>query len=268
MRFQSQDVSLESLPHPCNYSQLGSGATMRHNRSTRRRRQRQQQRRQRTKRGPPGCARQGEAAKEVFELDGIEIRELRRDRDDIAAAARVAARALRDNPTHLVMHGDDPQRRFDGLYSLCKGILTVNPAPALAAIQDGAVVGVLNAAPPGRCRPSLLQQLRMAPALFRLRSDVIVRMSRYGTAWGRHDPKERHWHLGPVAVMPGLQGLGIGGHMLDVFCGRLDDTGTLAYLETDTPENVTFYHRHGFETVGEIDVLGVHTWFMSRRVRQ
>ena len=49
--------------------------------------------------------------------------------------------------------------------------------------------------------------------------------------WAKHDPEEPHWHLGPVAVD--------------------------AHLETDRPENVSFYERFGFEIVGEQEVLGV-----------
>ena len=39
---------------------------------------------------------------------------------------------------------------------------------------------------------------------------------------------------------------------------------TVATLETDKPENVTFYRKFGFETVDEITVLGMRTWFMRR----
>jgi predicted N-acetyltransferase YhbS len=86
-------------------------------------------------------------------------------------------------------------------------------------------------------------------------------------AWKRHDPGERHWHLGPLAVDAHLQGEGVGSRMMRVFCAKMDAAGEDAYLETDKPINVRFYERFGFEVVGEEEVLGVPNWFMLRRAR-
>jgi predicted N-acetyltransferase YhbS len=88
---------------------------------------------------------------------------------------------------------------------------------------------------------------------------------RWLDAWQRHDPKERHWHLGPLAVDAHLQGEGVGNRMMRVFCAKMDAAGEDAYLETDKPANVRFYERFDFEVVGEEDVLGVPNWFMLRR---
>jgi hypothetical protein len=44
-------------------------------------------------------------------------------------------------------------------------------------------------------------------------------------------------------------------------------TDPLGYLETDKPENVTFYKRFGFEVVDEHPVLGIKNWFMLRDAR-
>ncbi len=47
--------------------------------------------------------------------------------------------------------------------------------------------------------------------------------------------------------------------------GTVDDAREAAYLETDRPENVSFYERFGFEVTGEQRVIGVANWFMLRR---
>ena len=47
----------------------------------------------------------------------------------------------------------------------------------------------------------------------------------------------------------------------------VDEAGDAAYLETDKEENVGYYERFDFETVGEVDVLGVRNWFMRRSAR-
>jgi ribosomal protein S18 acetylase RimI-like enzyme len=84
-------------------------------------------------------------------------------------------------------------------------------------------------------------------------------------SWSKHDPDERHWHLGPVAVDTHLQGRGIGSKLMLAFCARMDAAGEVSYLETDKALNVRFYERFGFEVMGEEEVLGVPNWFMIRR---
>ncbi len=46
-------------------------------------------------------------------------------------------------------------------------------------------------------------------------------------------------------------------------CRRLGGAGEVGYHQTDKPENVVSYERHGFETVGRADV-GVESRFMRR----
>ena len=76
---------------------------------------------------------------------------------------------------------------------------------------------------------------------------------------------QRHWHLGPLVVDTHLQGMGVGGRLMQVFCAQIDAAREDAYLETDKPENVTFYERFGFEVIGEQKVFGVINYFMLRR---
>jgi ribosomal protein S18 acetylase RimI-like enzyme len=82
-----------------------------------------------------------------------------------------------------------------------------------------------------------------------------------------HDPEERHVHVGPVGVEPGAQGRGIGAAMLRLLCAHLDDAGETGWLETDRPENVVFYRRHGFDVDVEEPLLGFPVWFMGRAPR-
>jgi len=94
---------------------------------------------------------------------------------------------------------------------------------------------------------------------------TLIRVLRWVGEWSSRDPIESHWHLGPVAVSPEVQGRGVGSAMISDFCSRLD-VQALAYLETDKPENVRLYQRFGFTIVAEAEVLGVRNWFMSRRI--
>lgn len=85
--------------------------------------------------------------------------------------------------------------------------------------------------------------------------------------WSKHDPAEAHWHLGPVAVLPEMQGKGVGTAMLEQFCQMAEGEKLSAYLETDKQQNVGFYEKFGFETREEGLVLGVKNWYMTRRAR-
>ena len=82
-----------------------------------------------------------------------------------------------------------------------------------------------------------------------------------------HDLDERHVHVGPVGVEPGAQGRGVGAALLRYLCAHLDADGEVAWLETDKPENVVFYRRHGFDVAVEDVRLGFSIWFMRRAPR-
>ncbi len=93
-------------------------------------------------------------------------------------------------------------------------------------------------------------------------------MLNYLSIWAKHDPKQPHWHLGPLVVLPERQGQGIGSRLLERFCGYVDQHGAAAYLETDKPGNVRLYERFGFSVTGEAPVYGTPTWFMWRPARR
>ena len=45
---------------------------------------------------------------------------------------------------------------------------------------------------------------------------------------------------------------------------RADAAGEPACVDTDTPRNVEFYRRHGFEVTATDEPLGVQMWYMER----
>ena len=198
-------------------------------------------------------------------LDRLEIEAI--GEAEIEEVLDVVSRGMRDNPQHVAAFGEDPEtrrRRFRALMAAAFSASDFSHA-LVARREDGVIVGVCGMLPPGDCRPDLRQGLRLLPALLSIGPRAAGRLVRWMGAWQRHDPKERHWHLGPLAVDAHLQGEGVGSRMMRVFCARMDAAGEDAYLETDKPINVRFYERFGFEVVGEEDVLGVPNWFMLRR---
>jgi len=65
-------------------------------------------------------------------------------------------------------------------------------------------------------------------------------------------PEDPCWHLAFIAVDPAQTGNGYGSKMLEHTLKVCDADDKLAYLESTNPANLTLYHRHGFELVGEI----------------
>ena len=184
---------------------------------------------------------------------------------EVAAAAVVLARGMRDNPNHVAIFGPDPARRVRALERGFAAYFRVVPAQEpLCARLDGVVVGVAGTLPPGRCRLSAAQKLRLIPSMAGLSMREIWRASRVSSAWARRDPDEPHSHLGPVAVDDGIKGRGIGTRLMEAYCRHIDEAHLAAYLETETPRNVRFYERFGFEVVDRADVLGNPNWFMWR----
>ena len=107
----------------------------------------------------------------------------------------------------------------------------------------------------------------MASLLAPLGARRLARVLAWQGVWREHDPEQPHSHFGPLAVDAHLQGRGIGSRLMGEYTRRLDAAGQLGYLETDKPENVVFYERHGFVVTGEAPVLGNPNWFMCREQR-
>jgi len=90
---------------------------------------------------------------------------------------------------------------------------------------------------------------------------------RYEAFWNwvaTHDPTEPAWQLDTVAVVPELQGCGIGRALIEAGLTRARADGTSAFLSTGTQANVAIYGRCGFRVYDEADAPdgGPRVWFM------
>ena len=184
--------------------------------------------------------------------------------DQVSQAVGVTARALRDNPTSIAV-SSDPLVRLEMLYTTFRGMLT--GARVAGVVRGDCVLGVAGADPPGDCVATMLTpEIRLLdePGADATDADRFLHL---GSVLAAHDLIESHWHVGPVGVEPGFQGMGLGGAAMKLLCGEFDEHGRLAWLETDKPENVRFYIGHGFEVVEEIPFLSARNWFMRRDPR-
>lgn len=65
-------------------------------------------------------------------------------------------------------------------------------------------------------------------------------------------PTEPHWYLPMIGVDPAHQGAGTGSALMIEGLKAVDRDGSIAYLESSNPKNVSLYERYGFEVIGEI----------------
>jgi ribosomal protein S18 acetylase RimI-like enzyme len=192
---------------------------------------------------------------EVLWLDGAQ---------QISQAAGVTARAMRDSPNSIAVSAD-PFVRLEMLHSTFGGML--DDARVAGVRRGGCILGVAGAVPPGQCITSMLPaEVRTLEVPSSSATDA-ERFLYSGSIMAQHDPPEPHWHVGPVGVEPGFQGMGLGRAAMRLLCHELDEHHRLAWLETDKPENVRFYINLGFEIVDEVPMLTSRFWFMRREAR-
>jgi hypothetical protein len=195
----------------------------------------------------------------------VAIRELRHT--ELRLAAELTARGMRDNPLNIAAFGLDADRRLARMRRMFRIALpmTFRKGVIIGAFNGAALVGVAASVSSISCQASPIEKVALTPRILAaVGPSGFARLLRWTSAWAARDCMEPHWHLGPVAVDTHLQRSGFGSKLLADYCERLDRAGAAAYLETDKSENVRFYSKFGFRTVGEGAVLGIPNWFMRR----
>ena len=192
---------------------------------------------------------------EVLWLDGGE---------QISQAAGVTARAMRDSPNSMAV-SSDPFVRLEMLYETFGEMLS---DARVAGVRRGTcVLGVAGAVQPGHCIESMLpEEVRTLDEPSSEATDA-QRFLYSGSVMAAHDLPEPHWHVGPVGIEPGFQGMGLGRAAMRLLCGDFDEHHRTAWLETDKPENVRFYSGLGFEVAEEVAMLASRFWFMRREAQ-
>ncbi|MEO7065297.1 MAG: GNAT family N-acetyltransferase [Rhodanobacter sp.] len=187
--------------------------------------------------------------------------------DQLDAATALLAQGMRDNPLHVKVFGADPHRRQQRLQRFLAQLVSYVHANGslLGACLHGELVGVLGMLPPGQCRPTGMETLRMAGAMIMSNPPTTMwRIQRWLSVWARNDLREPHAHIGPLAVAPAWRRCGVGRELMLQGCRHVDTLDVAAWLETDLAINVAFYETLGFAVTRHETVLGVPNWFMRR----
>ncbi|MFI8323764.1 GNAT family N-acetyltransferase [Streptomyces sp. NPDC085529] len=137
----------------------------------------------------------------------------------------------------------------------------------LAAEREGRLVGVLHAAEWPHCQMTLGEKLKSAPVMMRTIGRNMPRALKIMSSRAKHEPREPHWHVGPIAVHPDAQGHGVGTALLRAVLETIDEQRAAAFLQADVDRNAVLYQRFGFEIVSQETILGIDTRFMWRAAR-
>lgn len=184
---------------------------------------------------------------------------------DVDEAANALSRAMVTNPNQTAIwkgEGEGERRRQQALMAMM--LARTQSADLFVAESDGQIIGAMRMVESSSCQMSKRQSLAMLPRILATQRATTPRVLSWLGTWARHDPEERHLHLGPIAVVPEQQGHGVGSDLMGQFLERVGRDGLGSYLETDRPENVGYYECFGFVATGEDQVHGVDNWFMWR----
>jgi GNAT superfamily N-acetyltransferase len=174
------------------------------------------------------------------------------------------AGAFVTNPLHIAAFGPSRVDRNDAFF---RAGLAMMKGPTFVAMDGSRLVGLVHWVRSPQCQLSRMEKLQVMPVMIGAFGIVsAVRVGSWLSSWSAHDPREPHVHLGPIGVLPDAQGRGVGHRLMEHYCGAIDLTGEVGYLETDRPANVRFYERFGFALVNEITVLGVPNFLMRRSI--
>ncbi len=175
---------------------------------------------------------------------------IRATRADTDVLSSVLARAFATNPFVRFILPDDAhyERVGDAFFRLGVAQDLAHGEVYTNADRSGAALWL----PPGSPSPGLVEQLSLGLALLRTVGHRTVAAASALTKFENARPKQPHWYLTILGTDPQAQGSGVGGALLAPILDRCDQTGATAYLESSNPDNVTYYHRFGFEVTSEI----------------
>lgn len=187
---------------------------------------------------------------------------------ELEAACNVISVAFADNPNMAAITGGDTAKAQRAMQMIAKvAKLGRRCSYVLVAEISGQIAGVLNAAEWPHCQMDAAEQQSIAPVMLQALGPAMPRAAELIGTWSKYDPQEPHWHVGPLGILPGFQGRGMGRALLRAFLEKTDQDGIPAYLEAEVDKNVRLYESEGFQVVAQETILGLNNRFMWREQR-
>lgn len=185
---------------------------------------------------------------------------------ELSAVAATVTAAFIDDPVTVWLLPDE-RRRLElaqPLFELYIGAYLRFGETYLTAHGEGAAVW----APPDAAPFDGDQEEQFGAALAELAGPDIERFGQLAELFARHHPDEPLYYCQFLATMPVFQGRGIGSAFLRDMLARADREQMPAYHEATTPRNRALYERHGYITLGELQLpAGPTLWRMWRDPR-
>jgi GNAT superfamily N-acetyltransferase len=175
------------------------------------------------------------------------------------------ANAFVANPLHQRAFG--PGRMDQNRLFFRIGLRHMFTGQSFVALMDGELGGYVHFNAWPNCLPAPEEIPTAIATLLTPLGEAVPQVIRWFTRWSHFDPAEPHVHLGPIGVVPAMQGRGVGTALMDCYVGHLDRENSAGYLETDRAENVEFYKKFGFAVKGQEVLIGTPVWYMWRPAR-
>ncbi len=171
-----------------------------------------------------------------------------------ATTAGILGRAFCTDPLMLWLLGgrSDVERRLTKNFSAF--VSAAGRKPQAQVLRDPQHRAASIWLPPGQWKAGYGDLVRTLPVVMAAFGTRTPRALNILTRVERVHPDEPHWYLEAVGVVPEARGQGIGGPMLQPVLDRCDADGLPAYLESSNPRNISFYERHGFQTMPLFDL--------------
>jgi ribosomal protein S18 acetylase RimI-like enzyme len=186
----------------------------------------------------------------------LDVRRARRS--DIPALARVLGRAFQNDPVMNWLQPDATRRAaaLPGFFGALTRHHHLAGTGVEVAVADGGVAGAALWDPPGKWEVSPREQFAMLPAVIRAFRGRLGEGRALTDQMKAVHPEEPHWYLAVIGSDPAVRGGGYGNALMRSRLDRCDAEGAPAYLESSNIDNVSYYHRFGFEVTGEIAAPG------------
>ncbi len=200
------------------------------------------------------------------------IEPVRLQRAQIGDAGAVLGRAFHTNPGFVWMLADEASRPRKLSWFMGAGT-KVGCKDGEVYTTPGKVDGAAVWLPPGKTTLSTMQMISAGMLAAPVRWGIGPFM-KFMSVMNRfeHEHKQAmpgdHWYLMIIGVDPPRQGQGVGSALMAPVLAKADESRLPCYLETDKPEDVVFYQKHGFEVVEKLSLKDSPPfWTMARAHR-